>query len=83
MRSELRIPPEIGRPWQKQPSPYWLRRMLRVDMRTYAVSPHQCWEGNSPELWVRVVEGLPPEAMKFFSQWCAGYPTHELSPPMG
>ena len=43
----------------------------------------QCWEGNSPELWVRVVEGLPPEAMKFFSQRCAGYPTHELSPPMG
>ena len=25
----------------------------------------RCWEGNSPELWVRAVEGLPPELMKF------------------
>ena len=24
-----------------------------------------CWEGNSRELWVRAVEGLPPEPMKF------------------
>ena len=24
-----------------------------------------CWEGNSPELWVRAVEGLSPEPMKF------------------